>query len=74
MQRQDIKTMIDRLDQLVLEDFYDNCTIASAIWMIEDLGNLVHNLKLENAKLKQDILQGSASSDAALQVAAMIDD
>jgi len=31
MQRQDIKTMIDRLDQLELKDEFDQCCIGAAI-------------------------------------------
>lgn len=63
MQRQDIKTMIDRLDQLELKDEFDQCCVDSAIDFLEDLGNLVHNLQQENAKLKQDILQLEAIID-----------
>lgn len=56
MQRQDIKTMIDRLDQLELKDEFDQCCIDSAIYMLEELGNLVHDLRLDNESLKQEIL------------------
>ena len=42
MQRQDIKTMIDRLDQLELKDEFDKSCITAVISMLEDLGNLVH--------------------------------
>lgn len=59
MQRQDIKTMIDRLDQLEVyeadeKNIYD--TINSAIYMLKELGNLVHDLRLDNESLKQEIL------------------
>ena len=57
MQRQDIKTMIDRLDQLELKDEFDQCCIDSAIYMLEELGNLLHDLRLDNESLKQEILQ-----------------
>lgn len=57
MQRQDIKTMIDRLEQLELKDKCDQCLVDSTITMLEELGNLLHKLQIENTKLKQDILQ-----------------
>lgn len=63
MQRQDIKTMIDRLDELELKDEFDQCCVNKAIDFLEDLGNLVHNLQLENTKLKQDVLQLEAMID-----------
>lgn len=56
MQRQDIKTMIDRLDQLEFKDEFDQCCIDSAIYMLEELGDLLHNLRLDNESLKQEIL------------------
>lgn len=60
IERQDIKTMIDMLDSIYIyeadeENIYS--VIQSAISMFEDLGNAYHALQLENAKLKQDILQ-----------------
>ena len=62
IEQQDIKTMIDRLED---EMSYSNnpCTIESAISMLEELGNLVHDLQQENAKLKQDVLQLEAMID-----------
>ena len=60
IERQDIKTMIDMLDGIYVyeadeENIYS--VIQSAISMFEDLGNAYNALQLENAKLKQDILQ-----------------
>lgn len=63
MQRQDIKTMIDRLDQLGDTDDPEQCIISSAIHMLEELGNLVHDLRLDNASLKQEILHLEAMID-----------
>lgn len=63
MQRQDIKTMIDRLDQLELKDEFDQCCIDSAIDFLEELGNLVNKLQLENTKLKQTVSQLEAMID-----------
>lgn len=59
MQRQNIKTMIDRLLQIDVETYTksDSDAVDIAIQMLEDLCNLVENLELKNAKLKQDILQ-----------------
>lgn len=57
IKRQDIKTVIDRLDQLELKDEFDQCCIDSAIYMLEELGNLLHDLRLDNESLKQEILQ-----------------
>ena len=56
IERQDIKTMIDRLDQLELKDEFDQCCIDSAIYVLEELGNLLHDLRLDNESLKQEIL------------------
>lgn len=67
MNRQDIRTMIDRLDQLEFKDEFDQCSIDSAIYMLEELGNLVqdsfasyeahlHDLRLDNESLKQEII------------------
>lgn len=60
IERQDIKTMIDMLDGIYVyeadeENIYS--VIQSAISMLENLGNAYHSLQLENAKLKQDIIQ-----------------
>lgn len=55
MQRQDIKTMIDRLDTISTGDDIEDHIINSAIIMLEDLGNLVNKLQLENANLKQEL-------------------
>jgi hypothetical protein len=74
IERQDIKTMIDRLDQLELRDEFDQCCIDSAIYVLEELGNLVqdsfasyeahlHDLRLDNESLKQEILQLEAMID-----------
>ena len=63
MNRQDIKTMIDRLDQLELKDGFDQCCIDSAIDFLEELGNLVNKLQLENTKLKQTVSQLEAMID-----------
>lgn len=63
MNRQDIKTMIDRLDQLELRDEFDQCCIDSAIYVLEELGNLVHDLRLDNESLKQEIRQLEAMID-----------
>lgn len=61
IERQGVKTMLAKLANLTLSDHsdeeYDNSIIQSAISMFEDLGNSYHALQLENAKLKQDILQ-----------------
>lgn len=61
IERQDIKTMIDRLNNLIHSDHsdedHDNFVIESATSILENLGNAYHVLQLENAKLKQDILQ-----------------
>lgn len=63
MNRQDIKTMIDRLDQLEFKDEFNQCCIDSAIYMLEELGNLLHDLRLDNESLKQEILQLEAMID-----------
>lgn len=63
MNRQDIKTMIDRLDQLELKDEFDQCNIDSAISLLEELGNAYHTLQIENTKLKETILQLEAMID-----------
>lgn len=63
IERQDIKTMIDRLDQLELKDEFDRCCIDSAIYMLEELGNLLHDLRLDNESLKQEILHLEAMID-----------
>lgn len=60
IERQDIKTMIDMLDSIYIyeadeENIYS--VIQSAISMLKNLGNAYNVLQLENAKLKQDILQ-----------------
>lgn len=57
IERQAIKIMIDRLDQLELKDEFDQCCIDSAIYVLEELGNLLHDLRLDNESLKQEILQ-----------------
>lgn len=59
MQRQDIKTMIDRLLQIDVETYTksDSDAVDRAIQMLEELGNLVHDLRLDNESLKQDVLQ-----------------
>ena len=49
--------MIDSLDSLYVYNRDVNSVIQSAISMFEDLGNAYNALQLENAKLKQDILQ-----------------
>lgn len=59
----DIKLMIDRLVQLELKDEFDQCCIDSTIDMLEDLGNIVHDLLLDNAILKQEILHLEAIID-----------
>lgn len=66
IERQDIKTMIDMLDSIYIyeadeENIYS--VIQSAISMFEDLGNLVHDLRLDNESLKQEILQLEAMID-----------
>lgn len=64
MQRQDIKTMIERLDDLSTDlDMYDHSLLSSTITMLEELGNLVHDLQLDNESLKQDILHLEAMID-----------
>lgn len=55
MQRQDIKTMIDRLDQLELKDEFDQSCITAVISMLEDLGNLVHELQTTNTALQTEL-------------------
>ena len=62
MQRADIKFMIDRLNSLEV-DYFDEACIESAINMLEELGNLVHNLRLDNESLKQEILHLEAMID-----------
>lgn len=66
IERQDIKTMIDSLETIGVGDRVDYdiyAIINSTITMLEDLGNLVHYLQQENAKLKQDVLQLEAMID-----------
>lgn len=63
MQIQDIKIMIDRLDQLELKDEFDQCCIDSAIVMLEDLGNIVHDLRLDIESLKHEIIHLEAMID-----------
>lgn len=55
MQRQDIKTNIDRLDQLELKDEFDQSCITAVISMLEDLGNLVHELQTTNMALQTEL-------------------
>lgn len=58
IERQDIKTMSDKLTSISYRIEYEEHEIVeSAISMLEDLGNMVHNLQQENAKLKQGVLQ-----------------
>ena len=65
MQRQDIKTMIDRLLQIDVETYTksDSDAVDRAIQMLEELGNLVHDLRLDNESLKQEILHLEAMID-----------
>lgn len=66
MQRQDIKTMIDRLEDVTIDGWCietDQPVIDSAIYMLKELGNLVHDLRLDNESLKQEILQLEAMID-----------
>lgn len=65
MQKQDVKKMIDRLLQIDVETYTksDSDAVDRAIQMLEDLCNVVENLELKNAKLKQDILQLEAMID-----------
>lgn len=62
MQRQDIKTMIDILTHLEVYPT-DEYIVDSAITMLEELGNLVHKLKLENARLKKELKDINAAID-----------
>lgn len=59
MNRQDIKTMIDRLLQISVEEYTveDSNAIDRAISLLEELGNTVENLKKDILSLKQEILQ-----------------
>lgn len=68
MNRQDIKTMIDDLRWLKNtsdgSDYVKEDRItASAIYMLEELGDIVHDLRLDNESLKQEILQLEAMID-----------
>lgn len=51
IQRSDIKFIIDRLNGLDV-DHLDQPCIDSAINMLEELGNRMHKLQLENNSLK----------------------
>ena len=62
IQRQDIKTMIDVLTNLEVYPT-DEYLVDSAITMLEELGNLVNKLQLENTKLKQTVSQLEAMID-----------
>ncbi len=62
IERQDIKTMIDVLVHLEVYPT-DEHLVDSAISMLEELGNLVSKLQLENAKLKQTVSHLEAMID-----------
>lgn len=89
MQRQDIKTMIDRLDQLELKDEFYQCCIDSAIDFLEELGNLVSKLQEEKKtqreyfqvvfddganRIKKLMEENTKLKQEILQLEAMIDD
>lgn len=65
MQRQDIKTTIDRLLQISAEEYtiQDSNAIDRAISLLEELGNTVENLQKDVLSLKQEILQFEAMID-----------
>lgn len=71
IERQDIKLMIDSLDNLFTSDHsdeeYDNFVIESAISMLEDLGNAYHALQLENTNLKDSLDIRKAYYDSVFQ-------
>lgn len=65
MQRQDIKTMIDRLLQIDVETYTksDSDAVDRAIQMLEELGNLVHDLQIDIINLKHEIIHLEAMID-----------
>ena len=69
MNRQDIKTMLDRLEQVEIQDEYDRCCIESAYHMLIDLGNRIAHLEADKASLKQELKNiNKAIDDPALDL------
>lgn len=66
MNRQDVKTIIDRLKKIEIYDLTGSCTVEtvdSAIRMLEELANEVHDQQIDIQCLKQEILQLEAMID-----------